>query len=93
MRNYRIISDCILELASVIDPDGDIVKKFKPAPLIKSPRRRPSVQNKSERSDYSQKYMQKYRDEGKDYQKIPDGLKEFRRKQKESLKEKFKDKQ
>ena len=83
----RNVSDLILELASVIDPEGDVVKKFKPAPKVKPKRRRPSIQNESERSDYSQKYMQKYRDEGKDYQKVPKVIKDYRRKQKKRLEE------
>jgi hypothetical protein len=83
---YRLVSDCILELVSTIDPDGDVVKKFKPAPKVKPKRRRPAIQNKSERSDYFQKYMQEYRDDGKDYQKVPEKIKEYRREQKKELK-------
>jgi len=69
---------------------GDVVFKAKPAPQVKAPRRRPSVQNKTQRSDYMKEYMTDYRKEkGKDYQKIPDKIKRLRREQKKRLKEKL----
>jgi hypothetical protein len=87
---YRRISDCIIGIVSSIVPEGDIVKKFNPVPKVKPKRRKPSFENKSNRSDYSQKYMEDYRDEGKDYQRVPDKVKEYRREQKKRLEEKFK---
>lgn len=59
---------------------GDVVKKYRPTPKIKPPRRKPSVTNKTDRSDYMKDYIKKYREEGKDYQKVPDKIKEFRKK-------------
>lgn len=67
----------------------EVIKKFIKIPKIKPPRRKPSIKNKSHRTDYSKNYMHEYRQEGKDYQKKPDNAKELRKKQKESLKEKF----
>jgi len=83
------IPDIIREMVEA--STGEVVKKFKAAPLIKPPRRKPSLKNKSERDDYMKNYMQDYRGEkGKDYQKTPDAIKELRRKQKESLKKTLK---
>jgi len=70
--------------------EGDVVKKFQPSPKIKPPRRKPSVHNKSNRTDYMKNYMSDYRkDQGKDYQKVPSSVKKFRAKQRERLKKKF----
>lgn len=71
-------------------PEGDVQKKVYPDPLIKPPRRNPSVNNKSNRSDYMPNYMRDYREQGKDYQKVPDKVKQFRREQRKKLKEKLK---
>jgi hypothetical protein len=71
------------------ETEGDMVKKFQPAPKQKPPRRQPAVKNKSNRSDYMKEYMTEYRGEGKDYQKVPDKVKKFRAEQKKRLKEKF----
>ena len=71
------------------ESEGDIVKKFRAAPKIKPPRRKPSVQNVSNRSDYMEKYMTKYREDGKDYQKVPDKTKKLRSEQRKRLKKKF----
>jgi hypothetical protein len=90
MSMYQSISAYILEIVSAINPEGDIVKKYNPIPKIKPKRRSPSFKNKSNRSDYSQKYMQEYREEGKDYQKVPDKIKKFRKEQQKRLKEKLK---
>jgi hypothetical protein len=83
------IHDLIRILAAETDPDMTV--KFCPAPKpkVKPERRQKNFENKSNRSDYSKEYMKEYREEGKDYQKKPDAVKELRRKQKESLKEKF----
>ena len=68
-------------------PEGDVTKKFRAQPKVKPPRRKPSVQNESSRSDYMKVYMEDYRgEEGKDYQKMPDKIKELRKKQKEERK-------
>lgn len=82
------ISEHLRRLAlEMEEPEGDVVFKKKRTPWIKPPRRNPSTSNKSNRSDYMQKYMKKYRDdEGKSYQKIPPKLKEFRKKQRQELK-------
>jgi hypothetical protein len=88
---YQSVSDFIAKIILAIDPEGDIVKKFNPAPKIKPKRREPSFKNKSNRSDYFQKYMQKYREEGKDYQKVPDMIKKYRHEQKKRIEEKLKD--
>lgn len=53
------------------DVEGEPIKKFLPSPKKKPPRRRPMVENKSNRSDYMKEYMTEYRGEGKDYQKVP----------------------
>lgn len=88
---YRSCADIIRDLVSTMDtPSGDVVKKFRTSPKFKPPRRNPSVQNKSNREDYMKEYMQEYREEGKSYQKVPENLKELKRKQKKRLEEKFK---
>lgn len=69
-----------------IETSGDAVKKFRPNPKIKPPRRQPSTKNKSQRSDYMKEYMREYRGDGKDYQKVPDKVKKWRRKQKKKFK-------
>jgi len=70
-------------------PEGDVTKKFKAQPKVKPPRRKPSVQNESSRSDYMKVYMEEYRgEEGKDYQKLPQKIKDLRKKQKEERKKK-----
>ena len=78
------ISDAIRGLIATL-PDPEVVKKYKPNPKIKPPRRRPSVKNKTDQSDYMKNYMQDYRGEGKDYQKVPDKVKEMRRELKKKL--------
>ena len=84
----RTISEIVRNIGAGLE--GDVIVKFQPAPEIKPPRRTSPVKNKSNRTDYSQKYMQEYRKEkGKDYQKIPESVKEFRRLQREKLKDKF----
>ena len=80
----------LLSLASVIaGNDTDIKKKFRAAPKLKPPRRKPSIQNESDQHGYMKDYMQEYRGEGKDYQKTPDKLKKFRSEQRKKIKEKF----
>ena len=75
---------------TAVDPEGDVVKKYFPAPEQKPPRRRPGIKNKSNRSDYMRQYMTDYRKEqGKDFQKAPDSVKKFRAEQRKRLKEKF----
>lgn len=84
---HRVVS----KFLSGAEPEGDVVKKFFPAPKQKPPRRRPGVKNKSNRSDYMKEYMSDYRKEqGKDFQKTPSTVKKFRAEQKKRLKEKFK---
>ena len=87
----RPLADEIRALASSIETEGDRKpNKFRKTPKIKHTREQPSIKNKSNAEDYSQKYMERYRkEEGKDYQKAPDKVKELRRKQQESLKKKF----
>lgn len=73
-----------------LNPDGDVVHKFKPEPLAKPPRRDLAINNKSQRSDYMKDYMEGYRkDDGKDYQVKPDSIKELRKKQRQRLKKRF----
>lgn len=67
----------------------NVVKKFQPVPKFKPPRRRPSFQNKSDRSNYQTEYTRKYRDQGKGYQKAPDAVKKWRMEQKRRLREKL----
>jgi len=71
-------------------PDGDVVKKVYTEPKVKPPRREESISNKTNRSDFSKNYMRDYRQEGKDYQRSPDKVKEFRRKQRKKFKEHLK---
>lgn len=78
---YCPISEIIRKMATGME-EGEVIKKFKPAPKIKPPRREPDVKTKSNRSDYMKNYMKEYREEGKDYQKVPEKVKEYRRKQK-----------
>jgi hypothetical protein len=82
------ITEVIKDLVANIS-DGDVVKKHTPSPNVKPPRRRPSVQNKTDKTDYSKNYMKEYREDGKDFQKAPDAIKELKRKQQKALKEKF----
>lgn len=70
-------------------PEGDVKKKFYTEPVTKAPRRNPSIDNKSNRTDYMQHYMQEYRGEGKDYQKVPTSVKELRKKQRQRLRKKL----
>lgn len=72
-------------------PEGDVTKKFRAAPKVKPPRRKSPVQNKSNRTDYMQVYMEGYREEGKDYQKMPQKIKDLRKKQKKEKKSSIKD--
>lgn len=75
-------------VADLSEPaQGEIVTKYREAPKYKPPRRRPSVKNKSNRTDYMKLYMKKYREDGNDYQKVPEKVKEWRRKQKKKLEE------
>jgi hypothetical protein len=70
--------------------EGEVTKKYHATPEIKPPRRKPSVKNKSNRSDYMKNYMDDYRKEqGKDYQKAPDSIKKQRLEQRKRLKDKF----
>ena len=67
-------------------PEGEVTFKFREQPKIKPPRRRPSIKNKSQRSDYMKEYMHEYRGEkGKDYQKMPDKVKKWRRRQRKQM--------
>jgi hypothetical protein len=85
------LSDHIRYLSATMEePEGEVVKKFRSSPQLKPPRRKPSVTNKSNRSDYMKNYMTDYRhDQGKDYQKLPDVVKEKRQEQRERIREKF----
>ena len=84
------LADAIRAVATMADPEGDVTpSKFRVDPKIKPPRRKPSVVNKSQRSDYMKKYIKDYREEGKDYQKIPEKIKELRKKQRTEIKKKF----
>jgi hypothetical protein len=75
------------------EPEGEVKTKLRATPKVKPPRRNPDVENKSNRSDYMKNYMTKYREEGKSYQKMPDKLKEYRRKQRKRLRDKYLKKQ
>ena len=85
---YRHLADSLRVLAIKINPEGDVTKKHLKVPKIKPPRRRSPGQNKTNRSDYFQKYLKKYREDGKDYQKVPDGVKQWRKEHKKRLQEK-----
>ena len=85
---YSAISEIIRQISAGMD--GEVTKKFVAPPKIKPPRRKPSVQNKSNRSDYMKDYMSDYRKEkGKDYQKMPQSVKKLRLEQRKRLKKKF----
>jgi hypothetical protein len=86
---YKSVTDQLKIIALEL-PEGDVQKKVYPEPLIKPPRRNPSVNNKSNRTDYMKNYMKDYREQGKDYQKVPDKVKQFRRQQRKRYKEKLK---
>lgn len=62
-------------------PEGEVVKKFRPEPRVKPPRRRPSMMNKTDDAHYMRNYMREYQQEGKGYQKVPEKVKEWRREQ------------
>ena len=79
------VQELIRDFIAVLG-ESEVVKKFKPSPKIKPPRRRPDVQNKSNRSDYMKNYIREYREKGKDYQKIPERLKEYRKEKKRERK-------
>ena len=82
------IADLLVDIASSMD--SEVVRKHRPSPKFKPPRRKPSVSNKSQRSDYSKEYMRVYRKEqGKDYQRIPESIKKQRTEHRKRLKEKF----
>ena len=81
-----LISDILRDLVA----ESEVTKKFVAPPLKKPPRRKPSIQNKTNRSDYMKNYMTDYRkDQGKDYQTTPDAVKKYRAEQREHLKEKL----
>jgi hypothetical protein len=83
----KSVASNIKNIAIAMDiPEGDITKKYYVEPKSKPPRRNPSVDNKSNRSDYSKNYMKDYREQGKDYQKVPDKVKEYRRNQRKKFK-------
>lgn len=80
-----LISQLIRDLVA-----GDVVKKYVAPPKQKPPRRRPTIKNKTNKSDYMKNYMHNYRkEEGKDYQKVPDSVKKHRAEQRRRLKEKL----
>jgi DNA-directed RNA polymerase specialized sigma54-like protein len=90
---YRSVASQLKSIIGLLDiPEGDVQKKVYKEPLIKPPRRNPSVDNKSNRSDYMKNYMEDYRGQGKDYQKMPDKVKHFRREQRKKFKENLKTK-
>jgi hypothetical protein len=70
-------------------PEVNIKKKVYQDPKLKPPRRNPSIDNKTNQSDYMKNYMTEYREKGKDYQKVPDKVKQFRREQRKQLREKI----
>lgn len=83
---------CIADIVRVLsyDLDGDVKPRFLPSPGDKPKRRRPSVQNVSQRSDYMKQFMREYRGEkGKDYQRKPKPLKDFLRRQRERIRKRF----
>lgn len=88
---FKSVTDQLKRIARDL-PEGDVQKKVYHEPLIKPPRRNPSVNNKSNRSDYMQSYMKDYREQGKDYQKVPDKVKQYRRQQRKKYKENLKTK-
>jgi hypothetical protein len=88
---FSSVANHLREIVGLMDfPEGEVQKKNYPDPLNKPPRRNPSVNNKSNRSDYMQNYMKDYREKGKDYQKMTDKLKKYRREQRKKHKEKLK---
>lgn len=84
---YRSISELIRNLVADVS-EGDIIVKLNPVPKIKPSRKKPSFQNKSNRTDFPKNYMRKYREEGKDYQKIPEVIKKLRKKQRKKKEKK-----
>jgi hypothetical protein len=83
------ISGLIRGITALMDmPEGDVVKKVFKIPLVKPSRQEGPA--KAYRTDFSKNYMREYRQNGKDYQRAPDKLKEFRRKQRKKFKEHLK---
>lgn len=66
-------------------PEGEVIKKFKPAPKKKPPRRQPSLKNKTDDAHYMRDYMRQYQEEGKGYQKMPESVKKRRLEQKSGI--------
>jgi hypothetical protein len=86
----RCISERLRDIVALL-PEGEIRKRMMPNPRHKPPRRRPEVQNKSNRPEYMREYMREYREEGKADPKVPETAKEYRREQRKKLLEKAKD--
>jgi len=90
---YKSVAGHLRNIVTFLElPEGDVQKKVYTEPLIKPPRRNPSIDNKSNRSDYMKNYMKNYREQGKDYQRIPEKVKHFRRQQRKKFKERLKKK-
>jgi hypothetical protein len=85
---YCSVSEIIRKIADDLVNEGDVTKKFRAKPKKKPPRRNPSVQNESNRTDYMKNYMKEYREDGNDYQKKPELIKELRKKQRQRVEEK-----
>lgn len=77
-------------ISTILRDAVEVVKKYKAPPQQKPPRRRPAIQNKTDRSDYMKEYLHQYRKEqGKDYQKVPDKIKKYRAEQRKRLKKRL----
>jgi len=75
----------VLRMIAAKSDSPEIIKKFRAAPGVKPARRRPSFQNKSNRSDYQRDYKRQRQEEGGGYKKVPDKVKQWRRDQHKTL--------
>lgn len=81
------LADIIRMIAAKAD-DDTITMPFRPEPESKPARRQPSFQNKSQHKNYQRDYKRKQKENGGGYQKVPDKVKEWRREQRKTLKDK-----
>ena len=87
----KTVASLVREVTAIMDlPEGDIVKKIFKVPEKNPPRAKGPA--RAYKTDFSKNYMKEYRQNGKDYQKAPDKVKEFRRKQRKKFKEHLKHK-
>lgn len=64
-----------------VEVSGDVVRKFRPMPKIKRPRRNSPTKNRTDQDDYYTKKQREHR-EDTGTAKVPEKVKEWRKKQK-----------